>query len=67
MGFDPWELREHRKLMRTLSPPTNRQLKYIESLCEDLGFDEHSSFMPESFVEASDIIDDLKFELGYDN
>ena len=64
MGFDPWELKEHRKYPRATSRPTNRQLQYIESLCDDLEL-EHSNYTPDSFIEASEMIDELKLEAGY--
>lgn len=73
MGSDPWELKTYQKYGRAYqryerasSRPTDRQLAYIESLCDDLGL-EHSNYTPDSFIEASEIIDDLKFEAGYDN
>ena len=72
MGFDPWALKQHRKYphafsrptdRQLFSRPTDRQLAYIESLCDDLEL-EHSNYTPDSFIEASEMIDDLKFEAG---
>ena len=66
MGSDPWELKKYQRYGRALSRPTDRQLQYIKSLCNDLEL-EHSNYTPDSFIEASEMIDDLKFEAGYDN
>jgi len=45
--------------------PTASQIGYIETLCDELGFD-YKTMLPESFDEASEMIDELKDELGWE-
>lgn len=45
--------------------PTASQLAEIEELCEELGYD-NRCIMPDDFEEASDMIDDMREELGWD-
>ena len=46
--------------------PTARQIAYIEDLCEELGLD-CRTILPDNFEEASELIDELKDELGWDD
>ena len=45
--------------------PTAKQIGYIETLCDELGMD-CKTMLPESFDEASEMIDELKDELGWE-
>lgn len=46
--------------------PTASQISYIEDLCEKLGMD-CKTLLPDSFEEASELIDELKDELGWND
>ena len=45
--------------------PTAAQISLIERLCEDLGYD-CKTILPDTFDEASELIDEMKDELGWE-
>lgn len=45
--------------------PTEAQIDYIDSLYEKLGLDHKDIIWPETIKEASELIDQLKEELGW--
>jgi len=46
--------------------PTASQLSNIEALCEELGYD-YRVMVPDDFDEASEMIDEMREELGWDD
>ena len=56
---DPWE---HGKI----PPATQKQIDFIDSLCGKLGY-EYGDYEPRSVRDASEIIDELKGDLGWDD
>lgn len=47
-----------------VNAPTAAQISHIEELCEELGIDCKTT-MPDDFEEASDMIDEMREELGW--